>query len=88
MCGRYGRRGDKQYIAEHSAIRRQEYGPEEHPYAFAPNYNITPNSFQLVVRLSHEIGEGEFALMKWGLVPGGVRHPRQHSARSMPGQTT
>jgi putative SOS response-associated peptidase YedK len=70
MCGRYGRRGDKQFIAEHYAIRQVEYDlPEEHPYAFAPNYNITPESFQPVVRLSHESGEREFAVMKWGLVP-------------------
>ena len=43
MCGRYGRRGDKQYIAEHYAIRKVDYGddfPDEHPFAFAPNYNI------------------------------------------------
>jgi putative SOS response-associated peptidase YedK len=69
MCGRYGRRGDKQYIAEHYAIRRHEYDPVEHPYAFAPNYNITPDSFQPIVRLSRETGEREFAQMKWGLVP-------------------
>jgi hypothetical protein len=48
MCGRYGRRGDKQYIAKHYKVRRVEYGdmPEEHPYAFAPNYNIPPGTFQ------------------------------------------
>jgi putative SOS response-associated peptidase YedK len=76
MCGRYGRRGDKQNIAEHYAIRRHEYDPEEHPYAFAPNYNITPDSFQPVVRLSHETGEHEFALMKWGLVPYWSKTPK------------
>ena len=76
MCGRYGRRGDKQFIAEHYAIRRHEYDPEEHPYAFAPNYNITPDSFQPVVRLSHETGENEFALMKWGLVPYWSKTPK------------
>jgi putative SOS response-associated peptidase YedK len=43
--------------------------PEEHPYAYAPNYNITPDSFQPVVRLGHESGEREFSIMKWGLVP-------------------
>lgn len=36
---------------------------------FAPNYNIAPDSFQPVVRLSHETGEREFALMRWKLVP-------------------
>jgi hypothetical protein len=29
-------------------------------------YNITPGTFQPVVRLSEEIGEREFALMEWG----------------------
>ena len=79
MCGRYGRRGDKQYIAEHYSIRRVDYGddmPEEHPYAFAPNYNIAPDSFQPVVRLSHETGELEFAVMKWGLVPYWSKTPK------------
>jgi len=69
MCGRYGRRGDKQYIAEHYAIRKVDFGndfPDEHPSAFAPSYNITPDSIQPVVRLSHETGEREFAVMKWG----------------------
>src|SRR3984885_2743133 len=76
MCGRYGRRGDKQSIAEHYAIRRHEFDPEEHPYAFAHNYNITPDSFQPVVRLSHETGEREFAQMKWGLVPYWSKTPK------------
>jgi putative SOS response-associated peptidase YedK len=49
---------------------------EEHPYAFAPNYNITPESFQPVVRLSHETGEREFAQMKWGLVPYWSKAPK------------
>ena len=72
MCGRYGRRADKQYIAEHYSIRKGDFGddfPEEHPFAFAPDYNITPDSFQPVVRLNHDTGERELAMMKWGLVP-------------------
>ena len=46
------------------------------PNAFAPNYNITPDSFQPVVRLSHETGEREFARMKWGLAPGWSKTPK------------
>jgi putative SOS response-associated peptidase YedK len=34
-----------------------------------PGYNITPGTFQPVVRLSHETGEREMTLMEWGLVP-------------------
>lgn len=75
MCGRYGRRGDKQYIAEHYAIRRHEYDPEEHPYAFAPNYNITPSTIQPVVRLNAETGAREFAMMEWGIIPRWAKKP-------------
>jgi putative SOS response-associated peptidase YedK len=34
-----------------------------------PGYNITPGTFQPVVRLSEETGEREMSLMEWGLVP-------------------
>jgi putative SOS response-associated peptidase YedK len=78
MCGRYGRRADKQHIAEHYAIRRVQYEdmPEEHPFAFAPDYNIAPDSFQPVVRLSRESGERQIAIMKWGLVPFWSKTPK------------
>jgi putative SOS response-associated peptidase YedK len=78
MCGRYGRRGDKQFIAEHYQIRRHEYDgmPEEHPYAFAPSYNIAPQTMQPVIRLDHETGERELAVMKWGLVPYWSKTPK------------
>jgi putative SOS response-associated peptidase YedK len=35
----------------------------------APSYNVAPQSFQPVVRLSHESGQRELAVMRWGLVP-------------------
>ena len=65
MCGRYGRRSDKQYIAEHYAMRRKVADLPPMP----PGYNITPGTFQPVVRLSEETGEREMCLMEWGLVP-------------------
>ena len=65
MCGRYGRRSDKQYIAEHYAMRRKIADLPPMP----PGYNITPGTFQPVVRLSEETGEREMCLMEWGLVP-------------------
>jgi putative SOS response-associated peptidase YedK len=65
MCGRYGRRSDKQYIAEHYAMRRKIADLPPMP----PGYNITPGTFQQVVRLSEKTGEREMSLMEWGLVP-------------------
>ena len=65
MCGRYGRRSDKQYIAEHYPIRRKIADLPPMP----PGYNITPGTFQPVVRRSEETGEREMCLMEWGLVP-------------------
>ena len=65
MCGRYGRRSDKQYVAEHYAMRRKVADLPPMP----PGYNIAPGTFQPVVRLSEETGEREMCLMEWGLVP-------------------
>jgi putative SOS response-associated peptidase YedK len=66
MCGRYGRRADKQRIAEwfHTHDTNVFDDPE-----LAPTYNAAPQSFQPVIRLNSETGEREIALMKWGLVP-------------------
>jgi len=65
MCGRYGRRADKQYIAEHYRVRDWE----DHGLHFAPSYNIAPTDMQPIVRLNHETGERELAIMRWGLIP-------------------
>jgi putative SOS response-associated peptidase YedK len=65
MCGRYGRRSDKQYIAEHYTMRRKTGEMPPMP----PGYNITPGTFQPVIRLSQETGERECILMRWGLSP-------------------
>src|ERR1700692_4644871 len=73
MCGRYGSRADKQYMAEHYRVRDWE----EHGIQFpGGNYNIAPGTFQPVVRLNHETGEREFATMKWGLVPYWSKTPK------------
>ena len=34
-----------------------------------PSYNIAPTSRQPVIRLDHETGQRELAIMKWGLIP-------------------
>lgn len=66
MCGRYGRRADKQRIAEWFRTHNTNVfnDPE-----LAPTYNAAPQSFQPVIRLSLDTGEREIAIMKWGLVP-------------------
>jgi putative SOS response-associated peptidase YedK len=61
MCGRYGRRADKQEMAEHYAIRRQQHDPVEHPFASALDYNIAPTMVEPVVRLRRATGERDFA---------------------------
>ncbi len=36
---------------------------------FAPSYNVAPQSWQPVVRLSEDTGDRELTVMRWGLVP-------------------
>ena len=66
MCGRYGRRADKQRIAEWFRTHNTNVfnDPE-----LAPTYNAAPQTFQPVIRLNSETDEREIAIMKWGLVP-------------------
>ena len=66
MCGRYGRRSDKQRIAEWFRTHNTNVFND---VDLAPSYNVAPQSFQPVIRLSAETGKREIALMKWGLVP-------------------
>lgn len=66
MCGRYGRRADKQRIAEWFRTHNTNVF---HDSELAPTFNAAPQSFQPVIRLNPETGEREIALMKWGLVP-------------------
>src|ERR1700744_4255241 len=66
MCGRYGRRADKQRIAEWFHPHNTNVFDES---TFAPSYNVAPQSTQPVVRLDPERGERELTVMRWGLVP-------------------
>ena len=66
MCGRYGRRADKQRIAEWMQTHSTNVFDDT---CFAPSYNVCPQSFQPVVRLEPETGERELTVMRWGLVP-------------------
>jgi putative SOS response-associated peptidase YedK len=63
MCGRYGRRSDKQRIAE--AFHLGKLPPD---FILSESYNVAPQTFQPVVRLDRD-GHREFVMMKWGLVP-------------------
>jgi putative SOS response-associated peptidase YedK len=63
MCGRYYSRAQKQRIGD--AFRA---GIPDH-LDFLPSYNIAPQSFQPIVRLSADTEERELALMRWGLIP-------------------
>ena len=73
MCGRYGRRADKQRIAEWFHTRNTNVFDES---TCAPSYNIAPQSMQPVVRLDPETGERELTIMRWGLVPFWSKHAK------------
>ena len=80
MCGRYGRRADKQRIAEwfhthNTDVFNDEYY-EINSTRLAPSYNISPESIQPIVRLDRETGERVLALTKWGLVPYWSKTPK------------
>jgi putative SOS response-associated peptidase YedK len=66
MCGRYGRRSDKQRIAEWFHTHNTNVFNDS---TFLPSYNVAPMTFQPVVRLNLQTGEREIAYMRWGLVP-------------------
>ena len=66
MCGRYGRRADKQRIAEWMQTHNTDVFDDSY---LAPSYNVAPQSFQPVVRLDSETGERELTVMRWGLIP-------------------
>ncbi len=65
MCGRYGRRSDKQKIAEAFRVKSDLTGISMPP----DDYNIAPTTFQAVIRESREDGSREMVLMRWGLIP-------------------
>jgi putative SOS response-associated peptidase YedK len=60
MCGRYGRRGDKQKIAEAFHVKA---GLDE--LDFSEDLDCAPGSIQPVVWTNEE-GERTLSLMRWG----------------------
>ena len=66
MCGRYA-------ITTAPEAMRRLFMYREMP-DFPPRYNVAPSQPVPVVRLWE--GERQFALMRWGLIPGFVKDPR------------
>jgi hypothetical protein len=64
MCGRYYLRSDKQRISKHFAAN-----PGPGMSELVPDYNVTPATFQPVIRQSDDRSTRELLLMRWGLVP-------------------
>jgi putative SOS response-associated peptidase YedK len=60
MCGRYGRRSDKQKIAEAFHVKAGLAGVD-----FMPNDDVSPGTMQPVV-FSNDEGERDIELMYWG----------------------
>jgi putative SOS response-associated peptidase YedK len=65
VCGRYYSLFDKQQVAEHFHVRRTA----DNVGIIAPDYNVAPGDPQPVIRRSHETGERELVMMRWGIVP-------------------
>jgi putative SOS response-associated peptidase YedK len=72
MCGRYYRRSDKQRIAD--AFRLGKL-PDE--FVLPPDHNVTPTTFQPVIRANKETGERELEMARWGLVPYFAKSPAE-----------
>ena len=66
MRGRYGRRADKQRIAEWMQTHNTSVLDDSY---LAPSYNVAPQSLQPVIKLDSETGERELTIMRWGLIP-------------------
>lgn len=66
MCGRYGRRADKQRIAEWMQAHDTNVFDDSY---LAPTYNAAPQSMQPAVRLDEDSGQRELAILRWGFVP-------------------
>ena len=66
MCGRYGRRADKQFITEWMEAHDSNVFDDSY---FAPSFNVAPQSMQPVVRPDSETGERELTIMRWDLIP-------------------
>jgi putative SOS response-associated peptidase YedK len=69
MCGRY-------CISSAPEAIRRLFRYRQQPN-FPPRYNVAPTQPVPIVRLAR--GEREFALVRWGLIPGWVKDPKNFS---------
>ncbi len=69
MCGRY-------VITSPPAVIRALFGYPEQPN-FPPRYNVAPTQPVPMVRLDK--GKRQFALVRWGFIPGWVKDPKSVS---------
>ena len=66
MCGRFVFYSDPQFL-------REQYGFDEGPIEFRPQYNIAPT--QQVVTVTND-GTRRAELMRWGLIPSWAKDPK------------
>ena len=70
MCSRYN------LTSPAEAVRA--YFRHANVETFPPRYNIAPSQPVLIVRLN-ERGERHLGLVRWGLIPGWVKDPRDYA---------
>jgi putative SOS response-associated peptidase YedK len=51
--------------------------------AIAPNYNVAPGAPQPVIRRSHDTGERELMMKRWGIAPWFAKAEDEFKALSM-----
>jgi putative SOS response-associated peptidase YedK len=75
MCGRYALKSSRKTIAAWFGVVEDDLPP------FGENFNVAPQTFQPVVRLSPQTGEREIVLLRWGLIPAWARSAREGAMR-------
>ena len=75
MCGRYALKSSRKTVAAWFGVDADDL-PN-----FGASYNIAPQTFQPIVRLSPTTGEREVVLMRWGLVPVWAKTAREGAMR-------
>jgi putative SOS response-associated peptidase YedK len=75
MCGRFALKSSRESIAAWLGVDEASLPP------FGANYNVAPQTFQPVVRLSRETGEREVVLLRWGLIPAWAKSAREGAMR-------